>query len=251
MLEGRNLEVSYGGFKALDRVSVKLEPGTVTGLIGPNGAGKSTLFSVLAGSVRPRRGDVVFEGQSITRLLPVARARLGIGRSFQLSRDLAGLTVLENLLIASSGSRHDTVTSALFRRAAFRLEQERNVEKARALLERVDLWRHADSASNALSGGQKKLLDLCRVLMREPKLILLDEPSAGVNPTRVGEITEFIQALRGEGITFGMVEHNMTMISTLCDRVYALAEGKVIAHGSFDEVVSNDEVANAYLGYSA
>ncbi len=251
MLEGRNLEVSYGGFKALDQVTVTLKPGTVTGLIGPNGAGKSTLFSVLAGSIRPRAGEVLFDARPITNLYPAARARLGLGRSFQLSRDLAGLTVLENLLIAARSSSHDSVFSALFRRHAFKREQEENVEKARRLLGRVDLWRLADSPSNALSGGQKKLLDLCRVLMSEPKLILLDEPSAGVNPTRIGEITEFIQALRDEGITFGMVEHNMKMIKTLCDHVYALAEGRVISHGRFDDVVSNDDVANAYLGYSA
>lgn len=251
MLEGRNLRVSYAGFKALDGVSVQLRQGRVTGLIGPNGAGKSTLFSVLAGSVAPQGGQVFFRDQDITSRSPVARARLGLGRSFQLSRDFAGLTVLESLLIAAPVRRYEGMAAALFARPAMKAHQERMIDRARGLLTRVDLWRLADDVSGALSGGQKKLLDLCRVLMLEPGFILLDEPSAGVNPTRIGEITEFIRALRDEGISFGMVEHNMGMIGALCDHVYALAEGRILAEGSFGDVTANDEVARAYLGAQA
>ncbi|MFC0282253.1 ABC transporter ATP-binding protein [Camelimonas abortus] len=248
MLEGRNLRVSYGGFVALDGVSVRLEQGRVTGLIGPNGAGKSTLFSVLAGAVRPAGGAVLFRGEDITALPPAARARLGLGRSFQLARAFAGLTVLESMLVAAPVRRHESVWAALFARRALRREQEENVARARALLQRVDLWRLADAPAAALSGGQKKLLDLCRALMLEPDFILLDEPSAGVNPTRIGEITGFIRALRDEGVSFGMVEHNMGMIRALCDHVYALAEGRVVAEGDFETVAASDEVARAYLG---
>lgn len=248
MLEGRNLRVTFRGFVALDNVSLRLQQGKVTGLIGPNGAGKSTLFSVLAGSVAPASGEVLFEGQDITRQSPVHRARLGLGRSFQLPRDLAGLTVLESLLIAQSSRVGEGVASALFCRGRIRKQQEIMVERARELLLRVDLWRLADGASSALSGGQKKLLDLCRVLMLEPRFILLDEPSAGVNPSRLDEITEFIQSLCRDGISFGMVEHNMGMVHRLCDHVYALAEGRVIAEGSFAEVTGNADVAQAYLG---
>jgi len=251
MLEGRNLTVRYDGFTALDGVSVQLQQGMVTGLIGPNGAGKSTLFSVLAGSVIPSEGTVVFGGEDITSRPPVLRARLGLGRSFQLSRDLAGLTVLENLLVAQPQRELEGIGAALFRRAAVRERQARAVEKARALLERVDLWRLADQPSAALSGGQKKLLDLCRVLMLEPRFILLDEPSAGVNPTRISEITDFIRTLLAEGISFGMVEHNMGMVEALCARVYALAEGRLVAQGTFAEVTANDDVARAYLGVGA
>ena len=248
MLEGHDLTVTYDGFKALDGVSVQLPSGSVTGLIGPNGAGKSTLFSVLAGSVAPSGGHVHFKGRDVTKAGPIVRARLGLGRSFQLSRDLAGLTVLENLMIAKAQHEGESVFSALFRRKALRIQEAETVERAHAMLKRVDLWRLADQPSGALSGGQKKLLDLCRVLMLEPAFILLDEPSAGVNPTRIGEITDFIQSLREDGVSFGMVEHNMGMISALCDKVYALAEGRVLTSGSFAEVTSNDNVARAYLG---
>ncbi|KAA0972151.1 ABC transporter ATP-binding protein [Aureimonas fodinaquatilis] len=251
MLEGRNLTVTYDGFKALDGVSVQLKPGMVTGLIGPNGAGKSTLFSVLAGSVIPTTGQVYFNDEDITSRPPVIRARLGLGRSFQLSRDLAGLTVVENLLVAQPERQFEGIGAALFRRNAIRHRQEIMIEKARELLSRVDLWRLADQPSAALSGGQKKLLDLCRVLMLEPRFILLDEPSAGVNPTRIAEITEFIRSLVAEGISFGMVEHNMGMVAALCDQVYALAEGRLVAHGTFEEVTANDDVARAYLGVGA
>ncbi|WP_062227351.1 ABC transporter ATP-binding protein [Aureimonas frigidaquae] len=251
MLEGRKLTVRYDGFTALDGVSVTLAQGMVTGLIGPNGAGKSTLFSVLAGSVVPSAGTVVFGGEDITSRPPVQRARLGLGRSFQLSRDLVGLTVLENLLVAQPQRRLEGVGAALFRRQAVREQEARMAELARALLLRVDLWRLADQPSAALSGGQKKLLDLCRVLMLEPRFILLDEPSAGVNPTRVGEITEFIRSLAADGISFGLVEHNLGMVAALSDRVYALAEGRVVAEGSFADVTANDDVARAYLGVGA
>jgi len=251
MLEGNDLTVVYDGFKALDGVSVRLRQGKVTGLVGPNGAGKSTLFSVLAGSVVPLQGRVSFDGRDITDRSPVFRARLGLGRSFQLSRDLAGLTVLENLLVAQPKRVGEGVMAALFHRRAGERQQQEMIEKARALLARVDLWRLADQPSGALSGGQKKLLDLCRVLMMEPRFILLDEPSAGVNPTRIGEITDFIRSLVQEGVSFGMVEHNMGMIGALCDHVYALAEGRIVAEGSFAEVTANDEVARAYLGAGA
>ncbi|GHD24641.1 ABC transporter ATP-binding protein [Tianweitania populi] len=251
MLEGRNLTVRYGGFTALNDLSVQLRSGMVTGLIGPNGAGKSTLFSVLAGSVVPTTGQVLFGGEDVTSRPPVLRARLGLGRSFQLSRDLAGLTVLENLLVAQPQRVLEGIGAALFRRRAIKARQAHMIEKARGLLLRVDLWRLADQPSAALSGGQKKLLDLCRVLMLEPSFILLDEPSAGVNPTRIGEITEFIRSLVADGVSFGMVEHNMGMVAALCDQVYALAEGKLVAEGTFQAVTANDDVARAYLGVGA
>lgn len=251
MLEGRDLTARYGGFTALDHVTVRLRPGMVTGLIGPNGAGKSTLFSALAGAVLPTSGQIVFQGEDITSRPPVIRARLGLGRSFQLSRDLAGLTVLENLLVAQPQRTLEGVSAALFKRSAIRKHQSEMTEKARSLLLRVDLWRLADQPSAALSGGQKKLLDLCRVLMLEPRFILLDEPSAGVNPTRVGEITDFIRSLLEDGISFGMVEHNMGMVAALCGHVYALAEGKLVADGTFEEVTANDDVARSYLGAGA
>jgi ABC-type branched-subunit amino acid transport system ATPase component len=144
--------------------------------------------------------------------------------------------------------RGERVTSLLWSRRAVRDEEAAAVEKARALLQRVDLWKLADALAGTLSGGQKKLLEICRALMLDPRVVLMDEPSAGVNPTRIGEIVDFVQALRQDGTTFGLVEHNMGMVRALCDHVYVLAEGRVLTEGSFDEVIGNAEVASAYLG---
>jgi ABC-type branched-subunit amino acid transport system ATPase component len=249
MLEADSVSVVYeGGFTALNSASVRLAAGAVTGLIGPNGAGKSTLFGVLAGAVRPVSGEVRLAGETVTRHGPVWRARRGLARTFQLSRELSSLTVLENVLVATPDMRGESILSLVFARRAIRDEEAAAVEKARALLQRVDLWKLADAPAGTLSGGQKKLLEICRALMLDPRIVLMDEPSAGVNPTRIGEIVEFVQALRQEGTTFGLVEHNMGMVRVLCDHVYVLAEGRVLTQGRFDEVIANTEVASAYLG---
>ncbi|MGM4992339.1 ABC transporter ATP-binding protein [Tardiphaga sp. 841_E9_N1_2] len=249
MLEVVNVSVIYeGGFRALNGASVQLAAGAVTGLIGPNGAGKSTLFGVLAGAVRPVAGEVRLGGEIVTQHSPAWRARRGLARTFQLSRELASLTVLENVLVAQPHMRGENVLSLLWSRRAVRDEEDAAIDKARALLQRVDLWKLADAPAGTLSGGQKKLLEICRALMLDPRIVLMDEPSAGVNPTRIGEIVEFVQALRTEGTTFGLVEHNMGMVRLLCDHVYVLAEGQVLTEGRFDDVIANTEVASAYLG---
>jgi ABC-type branched-subunit amino acid transport system ATPase component len=249
MLEADNVSVVYeGGFKALNGASVRLSAGAVTGLIGPNGAGKSTLFGVLAGAVRPASGEVRLQGETVTRHGPAWRARRGLARTFQLSRELSSLTVLENVMVAQPEMRGENLVSLIWQRRAVRQQETAAVEKARALLQRVDLWKLADAPAGTLSGGQKKLLEICRALMLDPKIVLMDEPSAGVNPTRIGEIVEFVQALRQEGTTFGLVEHNMGMVRALCDHVYVLAEGRVLTEGSFDEVIAHTDVASAYMG---
>lgn len=249
MLEADNVSVVYeGGFTALNRASVRLVAGAVTGLIGPNGAGKSTLFGVLAGAVQPAGGEIRLSGEVVTRHGPVWRARRGLARTFQLSRELSSLTVLENVLVARPHARGERLMSLLLSRRAVRHEETAALEKARLLLQRVDLWKLADAPAGTLSGGQKKLLEICRALMLDPRIVLMDEPSAGVNPTRIGEIVEFVQALRQEGTTFGLVEHNMSMVRSLCDHVYVLAEGQVLTQGRFEEVITNAQVASAYLG---
>jgi ABC-type branched-subunit amino acid transport system ATPase component len=181
----------------------------------------------------------------------VWRAQRGLARTFQLSRELASLTVLENVLVAQPQMRGERLLALLFARRAVKTEEDAAHDKARALLRRVDLWKLADAPAGTLSGGQKKLLEICRALMLDPRIVLMDEPSAGVNPTRIGEIVEFVQALRQEGTTFGLVEHNMAMVRALCDRVYVLAEGRVLTEGRFDDVITNAEVASAYLGTQA
>lgn len=249
MLEADNVTVVYeGGFTALNRASVRLAAGAVTGLIGPNGAGKSTLFGVLAGAVRPVGGEVRLAGEVVTQHGPVWRARRGLARTFQLSRELSSLTVLENILVARPHAPGERLTSLLTSWRAVRDDENAAVEKARDLLQRVDLWKLADAPAGTLSGGQKKLLEICRALMLDPQIVLMDEPSAGVNPTRISEIVEFVQVLRREGTTFGLVEHNMGMVRDLCDHVYVLAEGQVLTEGRFDEVITNAQVASAYLG---
>jgi ABC-type branched-subunit amino acid transport system ATPase component len=169
-------------------------------------------------------------------------------RTFQIARELANLTVLENLLLAAAGSQSETITSALFHRAALWAAERTNAGRARALLERVGLWRLADAPASALSGGQKKLLELARALMLNPRFILLDEPAAGVAPPLVAELATLVCALVAEGVSFGIVEHDMDLVARLCDRVYVLAEGRTLLSGTFDEVAADTEVAAAYLG---
>lgn len=248
LLAATDIDVRFGDFVALDRVSLTFVRGAVTGLVGPNGAGKTTLFNVLGGQVASGSGRMVFDGTDITHAAPHRRARLGLTRTFQISRELGALTVLENLLLALPGQSGEGVLQALFRPVRVRRQEEEGIERARALLTRVDLWHLADERADILSGGQKKLLELCRALMLRPKLILLDEPAAGVNPVRVSEVADFIRVLQAEGMSFGIVEHNMDMIAALCEPIYVLAEGRVLIEGSFDEITSDTQVTQAYLG---
>ncbi|MGF6743966.1 ATP-binding cassette domain-containing protein [Paraburkholderia sp. CNPSo 3155] len=246
-----HVSVSFGGVRALDDASLGLRAGRITGLVGPNGAGKSSLFNVLAGTLRPQRGAVTLGGRDIARLAVHARAHLGIGRTFQISRELDSLSVLENLLLAAPAQRGETITGLLFSRRSVRRAEERAIERALSLLARVRLTHLADEPAGVLSGGQKKLLELCRALMLEPSILLLDEPAAGVNPALIDELSAFILELRDEGMTFGIVEHNMEMMAALCDHVYVLAEGRVLTQGTFDAVTTDARVQEAYLGAAA
>ena len=251
LLEARDVRVRFGGFQALDGVTLALPRGRITGLIGPNGAGKSTLLNVLGGSQKIDGGDVLFEGRSMNGMPAWRRARLGLTRSFQISRELDSLTVLENVLLAG-GAQPEGILDALFGRAKVRRSDEALIDRARELLQRVKLWPHADVLAGELSGGQKKLLELARALFTDPQVILLDEPAAGVNPTLIGDLAHYIRAINEEmGITFGIVEHNMDMIAALCHSVYVLAAGRVLVHGTYEEVSADRAVVEAYLGQAA
>jgi ABC-type branched-subunit amino acid transport system ATPase component len=241
----------YGGFKALDRCSVSFERGRITGVIGPNGAGKTTLLNVIAGFAPPDAGTIHFDGADVTAMPAHRLAARGLVRTFQIARELASLTVLENLLLAAADARSESISSALFRRGAIRTAERRIAVRARALLDRVGLWQLADAPASALSGGQKKLLELARALMLEPRFILLDEPAAGVAPPLVAELAALVRELLAEGISFGIVEHDMDLVARLCDRVYVLAEGRTLVSGSFAEIAADKEVAEAYLGRAA
>jgi ABC-type branched-subunit amino acid transport system ATPase component len=241
----------YGAFTALDRCSVSFERGMITGLIGPNGAGKTTLLNVIAGFAPPDSGTVVFDGVDVTALPAHRLAARGLVRTFQIARELANLTVLENLLLAAAGPAAESITGALLRRGIVRKAEQANALRARALLVRVGLWQLADAPASALSGGQKKLLELARALMLAPRFILLDEPAAGVAPPLVAELAALVRSLVAEGISFGIVEHDMDLIARLCDRVFVLAEGRTLVSGSFAEVAAHKDVVEAYLGRAA
>ena len=251
MLSASGLVKSFGGFEALSGCSLEIARHSITGIIGPNGAGKSTLFNVLGGLLAPESGDVVFEGRSILGLRADERARIGLVRTFQISRELGGLTVLENMLLASPHQSGDAVWRSFGSPARVRSEQAAAIARARPLLEQVELWRLANEPARNLSGGQKKLLEIARALMLEPKIILLDEPTAGVSPAMTEALARTILKLRGEGLTFAIIEHDMDVIARLCAPIFVLAEGRTLMHGSFGEVASNGEVMSAYLGKAA
>jgi ABC-type branched-subunit amino acid transport system ATPase component len=251
VLQASALFKSFGGFQALAGCSLEIARRSITGIIGPNGAGKSTLFNVLGGLFAPESGDVTFEGRSILALRPDERARIGLVRTFQISRELGELTVLENMLLAGPHQDGESVWRALFTPSRVRAQERAAVGKARALLEEVNLGQLADEQAKNLSGGQKKLLELSRALMLEPKIILLDEPTAGVSPVMTEALAQTILKLRNQGLTFAIVEHDMDVIAQLCAPIFVLAEGRTLMRGTFREVASNGEVMNAYLGKAA
>ncbi|MEX2151626.1 MAG: ABC transporter ATP-binding protein [Steroidobacteraceae bacterium] len=251
MLRAGGLVKSFGGFQALAGCSLEIARQSITGIIGPNGAGKSTLFNVLGGLLSPDAGQVTFEGRSILSLRPDERARIGLVRTFQISRELGELTVLENMLVASPHQCGESLWRCFLSRARVRAQEGAAIAKARALLEQVNLWPLANEQAKNLSGGQKKLLEISRALMLEPKIILLDEPTAGVSPVMTEALAETILKLRNQGLTFAIIEHDMDLIAQLCAPIFVLAEGRTLMRGTFREVASNGEVMNAYLGKAA
>ena len=248
MLSAKNVSKSFGGFKALSGCSIEIGARSITGIIGPNGAGKSTLFNIVGGLISADSGAVTLEGANIVDLRPDEMARAGLVRTFQISRELGQLTVLENMLLAGSRMSGDSVWRNFYASSRVREEEQHAINKARALLEQVNLWQLANEPAKNISGGQKKLLEISRALMLDPKIILLDEPTAGVSPLMTRVLGETIIKLRGQGITFAIIEHDMDVIAELCNPIYVLAEGRTLTSGTFREVSSNREVMHAYLG---
>jgi ABC-type branched-subunit amino acid transport system ATPase component len=248
MLRVTGVSKSFGVLRVLREVELEAAAGAITGIIGPNGAGKSTLLYVIGGLIKPDAGNVMLDGLDITAVVPHRRALAGIVRTFQIARELGELTVLENLLFARPNQTGESVWKAFAFPGRVRREERAGAERAHAILERVGLWRLADQPARGLSGGQKKLLELCRALMLDPKVILLDEPAAGVSPPMRAEISRVIRALCEQGITFIVVEHDMDMIASICERVYVLAEGSNLTAGTFKQIVSDRRVVDAYLG---
>jgi len=232
---------------AVDGVSIEVLPGRLTGLIGPNGAGKSTFLAVLAGTLPASEGSIVFDGEEINALPAFRRSRRGLVRTFQLPSEFGQLTVLENLLAAAPKNRGDSVIGALRGRRYWGGDEDALVERARGLLARFRMIEKEDQFAGDLSGGQKRLVEIMRALMLQPRLLLLDEPMAGVHPSIVGEIASYLESLRDEGLTILMVEHQLAIVERLCDPVIVMAQGKVIGRGSLVELRRQREVVDAYL----
>jgi branched-chain amino acid transport system ATP-binding protein len=246
-LQVRDIVRAFDGVRAVDGASLDVEAGSITGLIGPNGAGKSTLFNCISGFLRPQSGRVLLDGKRIDRRGPHRIARVGLVRTFQTPRALTRMTVLENVMLAAPRHRGERLGGSLAP-SARRREREVKV-RAAELLELVRLDGHAAALAGTLSGGQRKLLDLVRALMAEPRILLLDEPMAGVSPTLRVELLEHILALRErDGITLLIVEHDLDFVMRASDRVIVMNDGRVITHGSPDEVRADERVIDAYLG---
>jgi branched-chain amino acid transport system permease protein len=247
VLEADGVTREFGGVRAVAGVSFAVRRGTVTGLIGPNGAGKSTLLAMLAGTLPVTSGRIIYQGQDVTRLPAYRRARLGLVRTFQLASEFKRLTVLENLLSAVPGNRGDSLRGALAGRRYWRDDEAAAIARAQALLTRFGLDGHANSYAGDLSGGQRRLVEIMRALMAEPRVLLLDEPMAGVHPNLARRIGSELTALAAGGLTVLMVEHELAIMDEFCDPVVAMAEGAVLAEGTMAELRSRTEVVEAYL----
>jgi branched-chain amino acid transport system ATP-binding protein len=244
----RDISKSFGGFRALDDVSLEMPADGLLGVIGPNGAGKSTLFSVVSGFITADAGSVSLDGRALDRLGPASRARLGLVRTFQVPREFHHLTVRENLMAAAPDQSGENLLGLFFRPGRVRAEEERIAAAAREVMDFLRLSHVSAQPAGRLSGGQKKLLELGRALMAKPRLILLDEPFAGVNAVLVGEIAARIAELNARGIGFLVIEHDLEALSRLVPRMAVMDRGRVLAEGTPDAVLADAKVREAYLG---
>jgi ABC-type branched-subunit amino acid transport system ATPase component len=244
LLRTEGIKKSFGGVHALNGATIEVDEGTVTGLIGPNGSGKTTLFNVITGYERPDEGQVYFGDRVLTKAAPDKVFAAGIGRTFQLTRIFARLTVLENMLVAAQNKDRPKNPLAWFGRDAWTHQRRHAME----LLRFVGIERHADVLAGSLSYGQRKLLELAYVLVADPRVILLDEPAGGVNPTLVNHIADRIRELNSQGKTFLIVEHNMEFVMGLCSTITVLESGAVAASGPPQMIRTDKRVLDAYLG---
>ncbi len=249
MIVVEDLHKHFGGFHAVDGASLRIEPGSITGLIGPNGAGKTTLFNVIAGVLKPTSGRVTMAGEDITGLAPHELFHKGLLRTFQIAHEFSSLTVRENLMMVPAAQSGETLWNTWFGRKRI-ADQERALKaKADEVLEFLTIDHLKDEKAGNLSGGQKKLLELGRTMMVDAKIVFLDEVGAGVNRTLLMTIADAIVRLNKErNYTFVVIEHDMDFIGKICNPVICMAEGKVLAEGTLDEIKANEHVIEAYLG---
>jgi branched-chain amino acid transport system ATP-binding protein len=251
MLKAEGVIKRFGGLTAVNGVSFTLAKGAIMGLIGPNGAGKTTLFNCLAGSFSPDAGRVTFAGQHIHGLRPDAIFRRGLGRTFQIPKPFPAMSVLDNVMLSPRGQPGETFYLNWLQPGRVASGEKRVRETAREWIDFVGLTPLIHAPARTLSGGQRKLLELARVMAADPRLVLLDEPGAGVNPQLLETIVEKITALNRRGIAFLIIEHNMDVIMALCRDVMVMAEGQVLTLGTPAEVVRDARVIDAYLGNAA
>ena len=248
MLELDSVSKAFGGHRAVDGLSLSIGRGRITGLIGPNGAGKTTLFNLIAGTLKPSAGRIRLDGARIDGMRPDRIFRTGLARTFQIPRPFPEMTVLENVMLAPPGQLGESVLRSWVTPGAVRAQERRLRDRAMACLDFVGLSRLAADKARVLSGGQRKLLELARVLVAEPRVILLDEPGAGVAPALLDTIIEKIAALNRDGVTILIIEHNMDLVMGLCDPVVVMAQGRLLTEGSPQAVQADPRVAEAYLG---
>ncbi len=247
-LEVRNVSKAFGAVQAVDGCSLAVPQGAIVGLVGPNGSGKSTLIEGISGLQRFDLGEVLLHGRSIDHLAPHRRARLGLRRSFQVSRLWRRLSVAENLLAAAPLRGRDALWRVYFSRSYIREVERETKERAKAILLQYNLWDLRNELAGALSGGQSRLLEFARIMMSEGSVALLDEPLAGVNPVMADNVAVGIHELQATGMTILLVEHDLGFVGEICAQVHAMDRGSIALTGTMDEVASSEFFARSYIG---
>lgn len=248
MLSIRSVSKSFGALMAVNDVSFSLEKTGISGLIGPNGSGKTTLFHLITGFYSLDRGSIVFRNEQISGLPPHAISRRGIVRTFQQTRVLPFLSTLDNLIAAAPGQLGESILPLFFRPSAVKRQETENRDKAMAVLETLELAALSNAPAGDLSYGQQKLLEIGRVLMADPRLIILDEPTAGINPSLIRHLVTILNRLRDQNICIFLIEHNMPLVAELCDTIFVMDSGSLVFQGTPEEVQTNPRVIEAYLG---